>query len=269
MGRVDEASEHPAGAPSAGEPPGAAPNRRGSGLPASRSRLLTVLLAVSAGVALVGYVIGTRRAEPPRAGPARRGTVGTQPAARSYRALRRERLRPDRSTELRALGAAGPRVIPGKPSPKQHRAALAARAERRAFPGAPPVVPHGVDARSSAACLSCHEQGTVVQGKRASPLPHPAYASCTQCHVAAQHPGPAPAWQVANTFVGADPPGKGSRAGVGAPPTIPHDTWMRGACLACHGSGGWPGLRTSHPQRVSCQQCHAPSTRRSPVGLPR
>jgi nitrate reductase (cytochrome), electron transfer subunit len=48
------------------------------------------------------------------------------------------------------------------------------------------------------------------------------------------------------------------RAFDGAPPTIPHSTLMRTDCLSCHGPQGLYGLRTPHPERQSCLQCHAP-----------
>jgi cytochrome c-type protein NapB len=62
----------------------------------------------------------------------------------------------------------------------------------------------------------------------------------------------------------------GVRAYTGAPPEIPHSTWMRETCLACHGGTGAEGLRTRHPQRQSCTQCHAPSAglNQGPVRVP-
>jgi hypothetical protein len=43
----------------------------------------------------------------------------------------------------------------------------------------------------------------------------------------------------------------------GAPPTIPHPTLMRGECASCHGVFGADGIKTTHPWRQSCTQCHA------------
>jgi cytochrome c-type protein NapB len=34
---------------------------------------------------------------------------------------------------------------------------------------------------------------------------------------------------------------------------------MRSDCMSCHGYEGRLGIRTTHPWRNSCQQCHAPS----------
>jgi cytochrome c-type protein NapB len=42
-----------------------------------------------------------------------------------------------------------------------------------------------------------------------------------------------------------------------APPPIPHDLHLRGNCLACHaGPGAVIELRTDHPERANCRQCH-------------
>ena len=140
--------------------------------------------------------------------------------------------------------------------------ALADRAGRRAFDGAPPVVPHPITQDSSAACLACHGPGLAVKDKVASKISHASYSSCTQCHVPAGGTG-LPMLESAllapiagNQFVSAPPPLKGTRAWPQAPPTIPHSTLMRSDCLSCHGPRGLFGLRTPHPERQSCVQCH-------------
>jgi cytochrome c-type protein NapB len=142
--------------------------------------------------------------------------------------------------------------------------AIRQRAARRAYDGAPPVVPHPVAQDSAAACLACHGPGLVVKDKVASKISHSAYASCTQCHVPAVGPR-IPVTELAlrepitdNDFTGINAPLKGSRAWPQAPPTIPHATLMRGDCLSCHGPHGLFGLRTPHPDRQSCMQCHLP-----------
>jgi nitrate reductase (cytochrome), electron transfer subunit len=66
--------------------------------------------------------------------------------------------------------------------------ALRERASRRAFDGAPPVVPHPVAQDSAAACLACHGPGLVIKDKVASKMSHALYTSCTQCHVPAVGP---------------------------------------------------------------------------------
>jgi cytochrome c-type protein NapB len=139
-----------------------------------------------------------------------------------------------------------------------------ARGERRAFDGAPPVVPHPIDQASSFNCLSCHGEGKVVKGKVASKISHGVYGNCTQCHV------PAGGFALMgntvlleklseNNFAGNNNPVKGTRAFIGSPPTIPHPTLMRSDCMSCHRPNGTAGIRTTHPYRQSCVQCHAPS----------
>lgn len=142
--------------------------------------------------------------------------------------------------------------------------AVARRAGRRAYDGAPPVVPHPVDAMSSANCRVCHTEGLVVRDIVAPRMSHAEMGNCTQCHVPAGGggvPGGPAAWALAiaaNSFEGRASVGRGSRAWAGAPPTIPHGTWMRENCSSCHGPTGLAGLRTSHPERTSCVQCHVP-----------
>ncbi|MFN0058491.1 MAG: nitrate reductase cytochrome c-type subunit [Planctomycetota bacterium] len=140
-------------------------------------------------------------------------------------------------------------------------AALAARAAHRAYNGAPPTIPHEVDALSTASCLVCHGDA-LPTGERAAPRPsHAHYTMCTQCHA----PGSAPDLDAvgnaspppANSFRGIDAPFEGPRAWPGAPPMIPHSLQMRSECLSCHGPTGRLGLRTTHPWRQSCLQCHA------------
>lgn len=147
----------------------------------------------------------------------------------------------------------------------QRAQAISERTARRAFDGAPPVVPHPVPQDSSFACLACHGPGLVIKDKVASKMSHPPYASCTQCHVPAGGPE-LPVQVVAlreplavNEFVSVAPPQRGSRAWPQAPPTVPHRTRMREDCMSCHGPQGLFGLRTPHPDRQSCLQCHVPN----------
>lgn len=148
---------------------------------------------------------------------------------------------------------------------EQRLEAITQRQSRRAFDGAPPVVPHPIPQDSTAACLACHGNGMAIKDRVAPKISHAHYGSCTQCHVPAQT-GPRitsePALLAAvtnNVFSGAIAPTKGERAWAGAPPTIPHSTLMRSDCNSCHGPTGLYGLRTPHPDRQSCVQCHAPS----------
>lgn len=135
----------------------------------------------------------------------------------------------------------------------------AARAERRAHPGAPPVVPHPTDALGTASCLACHASGLAIAGVRAPAMGHEPMASCTQCHVEQTPRSPSGSPAPENHFSAYTAPLAGERAWPGAPPTIPHPTHMRENCAACHGPGGIEPFRTSHPWQASCLQCHAPS----------
>ena len=58
---------------------------------------------------------------------------------------------------------------------------------RRAYAGAPPVIPHEVDPhmRDTQSCNVCHEKGGFVTKFNAyTPrTPHPEYKNCLQCHV--------------------------------------------------------------------------------------
>lgn len=133
------------------------------------------------------------------------------------------------------------------------------RAERRAFDGAPPVVPHKP---LKADCITCH----TVSGKQVPQMgfapanPHSnttmtgSTQNCRQCHVFR--------WTdeefVESMFVGIPQTiTKGSRAYPGAPPMIPHSELMRQNCLACHaGPSARKEIVCSHTTRTNCQQCH-------------
>lgn len=232
------------------------------------SRVVNVALAVVVGLAIVGYMIGTH----PVSRPVLEGSLATVSSAadavpgQTYLELRTRRFGPNAKvrSDLRELHAALPAVsAPVVRTEEQHAEALAARLERRAFEGAPPVVPHPIDEQSAAACLACHRDGVVVEGRVARVMSHQAYASCTQCHVTAE-PRFAKPTPPNNSFVGYAPDKPLERAWSGAPPVIPHSVWIRDNCASCHGVAGLPGLRTTHPERQSCTQCHAAFDDRTP-----
>ncbi len=165
-----------------------------------------------------------------------------------------------------------------------HPRTLAMYRSIRAFPGAPPRIPHGLTAEEyrSTGCNPCHERGGYV-GRFSSYVPvtpHPGYTDCLQCHlpddvlVGVRFPDPrrnalclqchvpdAPAPE----YVPLDwePPAwpeTDRRALPGAPPAVPHDFQLRGDCLACHmGPAGVEEIRTDHPERANCRQCHVPA----------
>lgn len=165
---------------------------------------------------------------------------------------------------LAALIAAGC-ADTGKVEVPDHEGALkssaAVRAERRAYDGAPPTIPHG---DFGANCSNCHnERGRSVSGVGFAPAsPHVAtrYAGgtmrCRQCHVFQETDG----LFVATLYEGVPQDlAAGDRATPGAPPRIPHRVLMRENCAACHdGPGAREGIRTDHPERTRCRQCHVP-----------
>ncbi len=143
------------------------------------------------------------------------------------------------------------------------KSAAHVRAERRAYDGAPPVIPHDV---FSANCTACHnEKGLLVPGVGFAPnMPHAKtvgvgkQARCTQCHVYRK---------TEETFRDSLFAGlhqdlrKGRRHHVFAPPVMPHATLMRENCQACHtGPAAREEIRCRHPERTRCTQCHMERT---------
>jgi cytochrome c-type protein NapB len=234
-------------------------------LPGKTRRFASLLAAVAIGVALVGFVSGIREpreAERPR--PAiPEGRPEAYPTAPAYGELPTAKIGPNasRAESLARLLQQRPGVFdPVVRNEEMKLAALADRARNRAYDGAPPTIPHPVEARTAASCLACHGEGLRVGDRVASKVSHSHLSNCTQCHVE-QGPGalPFPAEPPENGFVGVHRAGPGERASPGAPPTIPHSTWMRQDCASCHGLVTRAGLRTTHPWLTNCSQCHAPS----------
>lgn len=170
-------------------------------------------------------------------------------------------------TALAALALAGCSEKGQVPVPDREgalKSTAAVRAERRAYDGAPPTVPHE---SFGAACTGCHdERGQSVPGVGFAPAsPHDGTSKaggtvrCRQCHVFRT---------TDDLFVRSEYEGlpqdlvAGDRATAGAPPRIPHRLLMRENCLACHaGPGAREEVRTTHPERTRCRQCHVPATR--------
>ena len=150
--------------------------------------------------------------------------------------------------------------VDNKISLAEKRLALAMREKNRSFNGAPPTVPHPIAETSAESCVACHSQGTQTATLRIPKMSHPLFSNCTQCHVGTASLDMPNAMVRANHFVGLAAPEAGPKAFAGAPPQIPHSTWMRVDCLSCHGQTSYRGLQTTHPWRQNCQQCHAPSS---------
>jgi nitrate reductase (cytochrome), electron transfer subunit len=216
---------------------------------------------VALSLGLVGFVFGTGQVDK-KAGQDRQpapAAVALAGEARSYSEMpQHEGPNAGWSSSLDDA-ASGPHALdPVDRDPRARVEDLADRARLRAYSGAPPVIPHAVDSLSGSDCVACHAAGLALGDRLAPRVPHSLeLGNCTQCHAP-----PAPSFlrdgvTVETRFVGLEEQ-RGSRAGPGAPPLIPHDTTMRSDCLSCHGLRARPGLRTTHPWRVSCTQCHGP-----------
>lgn len=166
-----------------------------------------------------------------------------------------------------------------------HRRTLARYHASREYPGAPPRIPHGLTSEEyrSVGCLTCHERGGFAPrfGAYAPPTPHPEYAECLQCHVPDARlvgialPTTASVESCGQCHVNPDDPrptfvaldwrpsawpATDQRAMDGSPPLIPHTFQLRGNCLACHGGPtAVEEIRTPHPERTNCRQCHLPA----------
>jgi cytochrome c-type protein NapB len=227
-----------------------------------------VFLAVVMGVALIGFITGTQAPEAsPESPTAERGIEhpGVSPA-KSYAELR-EGPRGTGSgwaSDIEMLRADGPGVTDAVEFANTSLTAdLSGRASLRAYAGAPPRIPHTVRQDSASECLACHDQGLQFRGLTAPKMSHTSYSSCTQCHVVTEAPMPGgddlpnDPRAVASSFRGMSEPTGGPRASAVAPPQVPHRTFMRENCDSCHGLNGSAAMRSSHPWRTSCQQCHA------------
>jgi len=152
----------------------------------------------------------------------------------------------------------------------------------RPYPGAPPRISHGLTDQEyrDAGCNVCHLRGGWVArfGTYAPVTPHAEYSSCLQCHLPQDalvgralpatgaptacpqchvDPDLAPEQFVATDWNSATWPEIGLKALSESPNQIPHDFQTRSNCLACHsGPGAVIELRTDHPERVNCRQCH-------------
>lgn len=257
------------------------------------ARARNLALAAVVGAAFVGYFVGLGGGTPRDDGtrmlrpdaPAK--SARTASPAVSYADLaerpgqvNRTSTKPwdERVGELRVAAPAEPILDEGA-----KRQSLAKRGAGRAYNGAPPVIPHAVKGLSDASCSICHGRDLSPGSGLARRPPHDHYTQCTQCHATPAAPalvgepvGVTGARLARTSFVGLPAPAAGARAWKGAPPVVPHSTWMRGDCKACHGPSGWPGLHTSHPERINCLQCHAagavleqaPTTGSPPAFLP-
>jgi cytochrome c-type protein NapB len=228
----------------------------------ARARGASLLAMFVLGGALVGYLLGIK-SPPPLARTAHAARVeGAARPAPSYAQL---------LTVRTNSPAPGGTSDPPARTEEATLSALADRAKNRAYDGAPPTIPHPIDGmRNAASCLACHGSGLKIGETVATKVSHPHFTNCVQCHTPGAPPELAKfaAVDQDNRFTGAQRSGPGSRAWPGAPPTIPHTTWMRQDCMSCHGPVSRPGLRTPHPWLANCTQCHATSAALDQVAFP-
>jgi cytochrome c-type protein NapB len=152
----------------------------------------------------------------------------------------------------------------------------------RAYPGAPPWIPHPLSPEEfrTGRCTSCHERGGYSWrfAAYAPVTPHPDAGVCLQCHVGVDGAmglgsgesdpnlrcpichgpnGGSPRPDVSLTWSTTVWPALPRMTRDQNPPPIPHDLQLRGNCLACHsGPAAVAEIRTSHPERTNCRQCH-------------
>lgn len=180
----------------------------------------------------------------------------------------------------------GPAMLAIEPDSPRERAAhprrLATVRFLRSYPGAPPRIPHNLEAGEflTLSCKTCHERGGYSQRFAAYvPLtPHPERGICLQCHVgvdsvigvAAPSPDPNRRCSLCHGLEGGAPrasasltwpttvwPALPSLSRGESPPPIPHDLQFRENCLTCHaGPAAVDEIRTTHPGQANCRQCH-------------
>ncbi|MBS0261226.1 MAG: hypothetical protein JSS02_04660 [Planctomycetes bacterium] len=137
------------------------------------------------------------------------------------------------------------------------------RTARRAYYGAPPVIPH---ARQSGRCITCHDvtPREIPTLGLAPANPHQATAGmstdsrCVQCHLFRTT---SEQFQE-TTFVGLGAPPVEIPSQATSPHTaarMPHPLFMHEACTTCHAANDAdPRLRCLHTERARCVQCHKP-----------
>lgn len=244
-------------------------------IPGVLQRYVVLFIVVALGITLVGFLRGINDPMPlerTRVDP--NPTQSEVPNAVTYSELPGARLQVNSGwySDLAKLIF----VKPGPFDPvirtdEMKQIALADRIRNRAYDSAPPVIPHAINQPQVSNCLACHEQGIKVGDRVATKVSHPHYSNCTQCHVEENRSESALVkhFLSENEFEGTKRAGPGTRVWPGAPPTIPHTTWMRQDCTSCHGLVARAGIRTTHPWLTNCTQCHAPSAALDQVDFPK
>ena len=152
----------------------------------------------------------------------------------------------------------------------------------RAFPGAPPRIPHalGPEEFRTASCRTCHQRGgySTRFGAYVPVTPHPERGICLQCHagedslmgIAVPIDNPKARCPQCHGPSGGRPRADASLTWPSSvwpqltptipdrdPPPIPHDLQFRENCLVCHsGPSAVTEIRMEHPPWPNCRQCH-------------
>ncbi len=221
-----------------------------------RPRVLGVAVAMALGVFGAGFLMASQSWP---GAPSGSGVAAVPSDGGAWHLERSRATTRSMRNDLEVLVAGRSKRSKAEPASNEREAAIKARAERRAYDGAPPTIPHEIDQMSTEDCFDCHESGEEVDDVIAPIMPHAYYTNCTQCHISTAPREGVAVPEVENGFRGVMSSGPGDRAWKGAPPTVPHAIDMRIHCLACHGPKGKPGLRTPHPDRPNCVQCHIPT----------
>lgn len=247
-------------------------------MPAMRSRsgraiLLPLFLIVAAVTAVAAVVVAVERAPVREEQRSIATVVQVVPAAEPIRA------------EAQVFRTT-PDLVSIPPAALRERSAHVRRLStvhfNRPYEGAPPRIPHGLSAEEfqTDACRTCHQRGGFSHRFAAYvPLtPHADRGMCLQCHVGVdQVIGVSEQAADPNTRCVICHPASGGPPRADAkitwsttvwpalprltpgedPPPIPHDLEFRENCLTCHGgSAAVEEIRTTHPERANCRQCH-------------
>jgi cytochrome c-type protein NapB len=244
--------------------------RRSSGL------LLLALLVASAVTAVVALVVLSRRAPAPEVAAS---------AEHAPVAVMGNLDRPIQSEAGVFLTRAAQLAIAPDSARRRdaHQRTLRMSRALRAYPGAPPRIPHGFtdDEFRTGFCKTCHERGGYAPrfGAYVPITPHPDMGACLQCHVGndaltsvalptldpnsrcrqCHLPGGGRVREQASNFQAVAWLELVPKVAGRGPAAIPHNLQFRGNCLACHsGPAAVTEIRITHPDRVNCRQCHIP-----------
>lgn len=248
---------------------------------------LVVLLIASAATGMAAAIVAVRRARATRIAAPPVTTVALLVAPAEPIAAEAEVFRT--GPAMLALEPGSPRIRTAHPRTRATYRFL------RAFPGAPPHIPHPLSADEfrTGTCRSCHERGGYsLRFSAYVPLtPHAERGVCLQCHLgedavmglASPSDDPSTRCSLCHGLSGGPPRAAASSTWPTAvwpqlpttikdqnPPPIPHSLQFRENCVTCHsGPAAVAEIRTKHPERANCRQCHlVPDPEAEPFARP-